>query len=285
MARRPTPPFIVFVVGEDVEPTDPSTGPYNRVIIGMRGWLQDHCARSQQGSEDICRPVLIEDGVNTVPRFRFLDIVFIRARGDRMSTVTVRFRQDNVYALGFQVNDGRWFEFQWDVDRTTGQRPRYLPESQYITGQNGSYNGAMINYVTLGAQGLRRSLDVLIRESASRNPNNNDMGDALGTFAIMFSEAARFDPILQFILRVYQNSPRLSDNLWIVQQSQRWASYSGWVLYYLRHPDEWRPLTVRMATDAGAATDVVVRTVHEMLKLMGILHNNPKDVGPRPKDN
>ena len=288
MAQTPAPPFIVFSVEDGID----SVGDYNRVIIGMRGRIPEECVTGRDASGvTTSRPMLTLDrSGDPDAHFRFLDIIFIRNRreGDgvwRRYDIRVRFLQDNLYVLGFQLNDRQWREFEWDVNRTTGRRPRYLPNSQYITDHDGSYTSRMLRHVTLGGQGLRSALDALIDQ-----PNNDRIAAGLGTIAIMFSEAARFEPILQHILREFLVSPGVDE--WLLTRAQRWARYSGWIRYYLAHPEEeWPLMTLRLSVvrnpgEAAVVTDVPIRTTIQLLKLMGILHNSPDYVRRRgPDDN
>ena len=251
-------------------------GVYDHTLVRMTTLLEEDCVLGGGNR----RPVL-PTYTNNNNNIRWFEIRFYP---DPRTRVRTRFRRDDLYLYCYQVNDQRWLEFG-----NRGDPNLVDPNSDHL-GFGSSYRqlrgaaGGMS--LTLGREALINAVD-LLATSARRE----DRAQGLLVIILMFSEAARFVPVRNYVQRVFYGGGSGGGAVpdWVTELIHRWGKLSGYILYYLAHPnEEWVPQTITI--EAGGAgehrgtIDVVARTIGQMLYYMGILQRNPEKIQPAPRN-
>jgi len=241
---------------------DLTGGQYDYILLQLRSRLEDDCVSS---GGNTC-PVLPEYTTNN-DRVRWFEIRLYLANPS--TRIRLRFRRDDLYLVGYQVNDQQWREFNSE----DGSQTHLIDGSRFL-GFTGSYehltNEAHIelNQVTVGGQSL-----VNAAYSLATATTREAIAKALLVMILMFSEAARFRPVQNYMQRNFMDGATVPD--WIDDLIHRWGTLSGTAMYYSRNPQApW----VNQNLEIEGQT-VVLRTLGQLLFYMGILQNKPKPPG------
>lgn len=205
------------------------------------------------------------------PPTRFFDLVLCT----RSAAVTFRFRTDNLYLLGYQMQNGQWLEF--DNKNQNNQLVHLItePGTQFL-GFDGSY-GALekvadrsITSIRVGVHNLEQAITQLAvtTDWAAR-------ARSLMVVIMMTSEPTRLIPVFNFVADSFDNRPGTTPDTesliqpWIMVLVRSWYPLSAALLRADANPDEkflLRPNNIRIPPN-----NTEIRTTADVVAIMGIL--------------
>lgn len=240
---------------------DLTGGYYHEILMRLRHRLADDCIRCRTGRS---RPILPEFNRNNTS-IRWFQI---NLHVNRTTRVTLLLRRDDLYVVGYRVNEQQWREFGVEGNR-------HLINGSELVGFSENYTdlARLAGHWTVGRDALLTAAVDL-----ASTTDRKKVARSLLVVITMFSEAGRFLPIQQFVSDNWENGSTVPS--WIgVDLVHRWGTLCGYVLYYYNHPnEEWVPQSLLLWDQT-----VVVRTIDDMLEYLAILMKNPDKIQPAPK--
>ncbi|KAI9082873.1 hypothetical protein K1719_035203 [Acacia pycnantha] len=167
---------------------------------------------------------------NDPSRIRFFDMVL------RTNNHAVRFRlrMDNLYLIGYQMENGQWFEF----GRTGDQHLITEPDTEFL-GFRGNYDSLPVSRTNVGYHSLVNAINQLAEI------DSQDREGCLVVVIMMICESARFVPVFEYMATSFLYNPYTSipsDTIaiqpWIMNLVTSWETLSALLLRADAYPDE-----------------------------------------------
>ncbi|KAL3567324.1 hypothetical protein D5086_029975 [Populus alba] len=205
------------------------------------------------------RPAL---AVQEEPPTRFFNLV-IRTNDH---SVRFRLRMDNLYLIGYQMENGQWLEFNNETSaHLIGE------QGTEFLGFNGSYNsllnvaGLTMEEVTVGFYNLVHGINQLATSTDGRIRARYLIG-----VIMMICESARLIPISDYIAPNFDNRNREGQiQPWITTLVRTWGAFSAALLRADAYPDEsfqLRENVVQLLPDGRE-----IGTIFQAAEILGIL--------------
>ncbi|KAK4279974.1 hypothetical protein QN277_011662 [Acacia crassicarpa] len=205
------------------------------------------------------------------PPTQFFDLALRTSR----HAVWFRFRMDNLYLLGYRMENGQWLEFD---NRNENKELVHLiaePGTTFL-GFDGSY-GALENVANRNITSIRvgvHNLEEAINQLAVTT-DRATRARSLVVVIMIISESTRLIPVFNFVADSFDNRSHTTPDtesliqLWIMVLVRCWASLSAALLRADAYPDEkfqLRPNNIRIPPN-----DTEIRTIADAVAILGIL--------------
>ncbi|XP_028792480.1 ribosome-inactivating protein charybdin-like [Neltuma alba] len=214
------------------------------------------------------RPAL---AVQRNPPTRFFDLV-LRTNDH---SVSFRFRMDNLYLLGYQMENGQWLEFD---NRDRNNQPVHLitePGTNFL-GFDGSYGGLerAAHQTTEQMRVGVHSLDYAINQLAVTT-SGEARARSLVVVIMMICESTRLIPVFNYVADSFDNRPRTTRDSegqiqpWIMDLVRSWDPLSSALLRADAYPEErfqLGPNNIRIPPENRE-----IRTMADAIAILGIL--------------
>ncbi|KAI9082809.1 hypothetical protein K1719_035139 [Acacia pycnantha] len=204
------------------------------------------------------------------PPTRFFDLALSTSR----HAVRFRFRMDNLYLLGYRMENGQWLEF--DNKNEKKELVHLITErGTDFLGFDGSY-GKLANAGDRDITSIKvgvRNLEEAINQLAATT-DGVTRARSLVVVIMMISESTRLIPVFNFVADSFDNRPHTPDKekeieSWIMVLVRSWDPLSAALLRADAYPDEkfqLRPNNIRIPPN-----DTEIRTIADAVAILGIL--------------
>uniref|UniRef100_A0A803QLR1 rRNA N-glycosylase n=1 Tax=Cannabis sativa TaxID=3483 RepID=A0A803QLR1_CANSA len=255
---------------------------YRNLIADLRRRLSERITHG--------RPTL---PLQAEPPTRFFDLVLQTSD----HSVRFRFRIDNLYLIGYQMETGEWLEFQNDSNPLT----HFIPNSTFL-----NFNGSYRSLAKASKRNTRETRVGFYNIGISTNRlATSTVGEVraacLVVVIIMISESIRLLPVQDYVSdQNFENRPRIPPvdyirggnadreglvEEWLLSLIRNWGSLSEAVFQSDNNPET--PLPVLRTNEIRIPpNNSEIRMIAHIIEIMGILLRFciDKQSGPGPRD-